>query len=73
MVRVQSGKSSEVQSKTADVLRRLGFEKESNLLTSKQTQSSSMCLWCVTVDSAGMNLCKTSTEDLGPLAMNQLY
>ena len=38
VVRVQSGKSSEVQSKTADVLRRHGFEKESNLLSGKKTQ-----------------------------------
>ena len=38
VVRVQRGKSPEVQSKTADVLRRHGFEKESNLLTCKQTQ-----------------------------------
>ena len=37
VVFVQSGKSPEVQSKTADVLRRRGFEKESNLLTGKQT------------------------------------
>jgi len=38
VVRVQSGKSPEVQSKTADVLRRHGFEKVSNLLSGKQTQ-----------------------------------
>ena len=38
VVGVQRGKSSEVQSKTADVLRRHGFEKESNLLTGEQTQ-----------------------------------
>ena len=38
VVRVQSGKSSEVQSKTADVLRRHGFEKESTHLSGKQTQ-----------------------------------
>ena len=38
VVIVQSGKTSEVQSKTADVLRRYGFEKESNLLSGKQTQ-----------------------------------
>ena len=38
VVRVQSGKSPEVQSKTADVLRRHGFQKESNLLTGEQTQ-----------------------------------
>ena len=37
VVFVQSGKSPEVQSKTADVLRRHGFQKESNLLTGKQT------------------------------------
>ena len=38
VVRVQSGKSSEVQSKTADVLRRHGFRKESTHLSGKQTQ-----------------------------------
>ena len=38
VVRVQSGKSPEVQSKTADVLRRHGFEKESTHLSGKQTQ-----------------------------------
>ena len=38
VVRVQRGKSSEVQSKTADVLRRHGFEKESTHLSGKQTQ-----------------------------------
>ena len=37
VVRVQSGKSPEVQSKTADVLRKHGFREESNLLTCKQT------------------------------------
>ena len=37
VVIVQSGKSPEVQSKTADVLRRHGFEEESSLLTGKQT------------------------------------
>ena len=37
VVGVQSGKSPEVQSKTADVLRRHGFEEESNLLTGEQT------------------------------------
>ena len=39
VVGVQSVKSPEVQSKTADVLRRHGFEKESNLLSGKQTLS----------------------------------
>ena len=39
VVRVQSSKSPEVQTKTADVLWRHGFEKESNLLAGKQTQT----------------------------------
>ena len=38
MVRVQSGKAPEVETKTADVLKRNGFERESNLLAGKQTQ-----------------------------------
>ena len=38
VVGVQRGKSPEVQSKTADVLRRHGFVEESTLLSSKQTQ-----------------------------------
>ena len=38
VVLVQSGKSPEVQSKTADVLKRHGFEEESKLLAGKQTQ-----------------------------------
>ena len=38
VVIVQRGKSPEVQSKTADVLRRHGFEKESTHLSGKQTQ-----------------------------------
>ena len=38
MVRVQRGKSPEVLTKTADVLRRHGFEEESSLLAGKQTQ-----------------------------------
>ena len=37
VVRVQSHKSPEVQTKTADVLRRHGFGEESNLLAGKQT------------------------------------
>ena len=48
VVRVQSGKSPEVLTKTADVLRRHGFEEESTHLSGKQTLTpSSMCLWCV--------------------------
>ena len=38
VVRVQRGKSPEVLTKTADVLLRHGFEKQSNLLAGKQTQ-----------------------------------
>ena len=38
VVAVQSGKSPEVLTKTADVLRRHGFEEESTLLAGKQTQ-----------------------------------
>ena len=38
VVEVQSGKSSKVLTKTADVLLRHGFKKESNLLAGKQTQ-----------------------------------
>ena len=38
VVEVQSGKSPEVVTKTADVLKRHGFEEESKLLAGKQTQ-----------------------------------
>ena len=38
VVRVQSGKSPEVVTKTADVLNRHGFEEESKFLAGKQTQ-----------------------------------
>ena len=38
VVAVQSGKSPEVLTKTADVLLRHGFEEESKLLAGKQTQ-----------------------------------
>ena len=40
VVRVQSGKSDEVMGKSAVVLKRHGFEKESRLLAGKQTYSS---------------------------------
>ena len=36
VVRVQSGKSPEVQTKTVDVFRRYGFEEESNPLAGEQ-------------------------------------
>ena len=39
VVEVQSNKSPEVLTKTADVLRRHGIEEESNLLTGNQTQT----------------------------------
>ena len=38
VLRVQSGKSPEVQSKTAEVFRRHGFEEKFTLLSRKQTQ-----------------------------------
>ena len=38
VLKVQSGKSPEVVTKTAEVLLRHGFEKESKLLAGKQTQ-----------------------------------
>ena len=38
VVQVQSGKSPEVVTKTADVLKRHGFEERSKLLAGKQTQ-----------------------------------
>ena len=38
VVRLQSDKSPEVLTKTAEVLLRHGFEKQSNLLAGKQTQ-----------------------------------
>ena len=38
VVTVQRGKSPEVLTKTAEILLRHGFEKESNLFASKQTQ-----------------------------------
>ena len=44
VVSVQKGKSSEVLKKTADVLKRHGFDKESTHLSGKETHSS-MCLW----------------------------
>ena len=38
VVRIQSGKSPEALNKTAEILKRHGFEEESNLLAGKQTQ-----------------------------------
>ena len=38
MFKVQTGKSPEVQHKTADILRRHGLDKTSNRFASKQTQ-----------------------------------
>ena len=39
VVRVQKGKSPEVMTKSAEVLRRHGFEKESRLLAGKQSNN----------------------------------
>ena len=44
VVDVQSGKSPEVMSKSAEVLRRHGFEKASTLLAGRQSRPSSICL-----------------------------
>ena len=44
VVRVQSGKSPEVMSKTAEALRRHGLEKESRLLAGRQSRPSFICL-----------------------------
>ena len=44
VVDVQKSKSPEVMSKTAEVLRRHGFEKESRLLAGRQSRPSSICL-----------------------------
>ena len=41
---VQKGKSPEVMFKTAELLRRHGFEKESNFLAGRQSRPSSICL-----------------------------
>ena len=50
VVDVQKAKSPEVMSKTAEVLKRHGFEKESKLLAGRQSRPSSICLLCCTVE-----------------------
>ena len=52
VVRAQRGKSPEVLSKTADVMRRLGLEKEFRLLAGRHSRPSSTCLavLCCTVE-----------------------
>ena len=47
VVTVQSGKSPELMSKTADVLKRHGFESESRLLAGRQSRTSFISLCCV--------------------------
>ena len=47
VVRVQRGKSPEVMSKTAGVMRRHGFESKSRLLAGRQSRPSFICLCCV--------------------------
>ena len=49
VVRFQSRKSPEVMSKTAGVLRRHGFDKESRLLAGRQPRPSYICLCYVTL------------------------
>ena len=44
VVDVQKGKSPEVMCKTAEHLRRHGFEKESRLFAGRQSRPSSICL-----------------------------
>ena len=44
VVGVQSVKSPKVMAKTADVLRRHGFESSSNFLAGRQSSPSSICL-----------------------------
>ena len=44
VVRVQSGKSPKVMFKTAEVLRRHGFNEESRLLAGRQSRPTSICL-----------------------------
>ena len=44
VVRIQWDKSPEVMSKTAEVLRRHGFEEESRLLAGRHSRPSSICL-----------------------------
>ena len=44
VVQVQCGKSPAVMVKTADVLKRHGFESSSNLLAGRQSSPSSICL-----------------------------
>ena len=44
VIRVQCVKSLEVVTKTADVLRRYGFDSESELLAGRQSSPSSICL-----------------------------
>ena len=57
VVDVQKGKSPEVMSKTAEVLRRHGFQNESKLLAGRQSRPSSICL-CYVVQ---WNLLMTAT------------
>ena len=53
VVRVQIGKSPEVMAKTAEVLRRHGFEEESRLLAGRQSRPSLNYL-CYVVEVASL-------------------
>ena len=56
MVKVQRSKSSDVMFKTADVLRKYGFEEESRLLAGRQSRPSSLCLCYVVPMQKSMQL-----------------
>ena len=63
VVDVQKGKSPEVMCRTAEVLRRHGFEKESKFLAGRQSRPSSICL-CYVVQ---WSLLMTATSLWHPL------
>ena len=56
VVNVQRGKSPEVLSKTANILKRHGYEKPSRLLAGGQSRPSSICLCYVVQQSPLMTL-----------------
>ena len=61
VVQAQSAKSPEVQTKTSEILKRHGFEKESSLLAGKQTQPLiHVPVVCCSVESSCKGHLKTS-------------
>ena len=73
MVTVQSAKSPEVVAKTADVLRKHGFEKESTLLEGRQSSPSSVCLCHVVQWSLLMTATLCHPLVLGDIAIRDMY